>query len=131
MSLATAYSGGTFFGNFSGDFVGCSTVRANELQCEQISLSPGSLQTAIEVNDPLRCSLSRIGTATITAATDNAVVPFTGLTSLGVISLMVSGAAVDATATSFAVAAGADSFTIKANAAATADVIIKYCVLSL
>jgi hypothetical protein len=136
MSVAEIYSAGVLYGSVAqASIVETSIARANEVQCEQIGISPGSLQTAVEFNDPVQCSLSRSGIATITATNDNVLVAAAGVSNSSVILATLhvdSGGSIDGTATAVsAVVTGTNQFRIYTNAAATGTVEVSWLIAKL
>lgn len=122
------------FGNVNPqtDWANAGAISTSSLATEQISLPAGSLQTAVEFNDPVQCELSRSGVAEITPGSSQITVPFAGVSDTSVILAtyhLDAGVPVDATLTSIvAVESGAGNFIIKGNAAATASVKVAWLV---
>jgi hypothetical protein len=107
-----------------------ASVSATEIRAEQIALPAGSLATAIAVDDPLECSLSRAGIATILAGQSSVVVVAGGVTAASVVIATLHE--VDATAAAvWSVVPGAGNFTIRVNANATADTEVAWLVAKL
>lgn len=106
---------------------GITAIRASDVQCEQISLIPGSLATSIPVvGAPLRCNLFYSGQAEVTPGSSQVTVPLTGASNSSVILatyLIDAGGSVDATATAVDhIELGTNNFIIVMNAVATASV---------
>jgi len=131
--VSSPLSGALNCGNQNLNNVG--VLSADEVLAEQVGLPAGSLQTSVEFNDPVRCSLSRSGIATIAAAASEIVVPLAGVGPASVILcqyIIPSGGAVDATLTAIShVELGAGNFKIVGNLAATADVKVSWLVAKL
>jgi hypothetical protein len=117
------------------DLVNGGTASFSAVSTEQLGLPAGSLQTAVEMTDPLQCSLSRSGIAQITPGSSQVTVPFAGVSNASVIIAtyhLDSGVLMDATATTVeAVETGVDNFIIHLNANATASVKVAWLVAKL